>query len=80
MALYFHDLLQLAWPQRGDHRITECFALEGILKVTQSQCPAVSRVTTHQIGQLRALSNLSLNTSRDGAFTEMEIPFVPSSH
>jgi len=41
--------------------------LEGTLKPTQFQLPAVGSVAPHQLRLLRAPSSLALNTSRDGA-------------
>ena len=49
------------------HRITEWFGLEGILKPTQFQPPAMGRAATHQLRLPRAPSNLALSASRDGA-------------
>ena len=51
------------------HRTTECLGLEGTLKITQFQPPAMGRDITHQIRSAKAPSSLALSTSRDGAAT-----------
>jgi len=53
----------------ANHRITECLELEGTLKTTQFQPPAMDRAATHQIRLPRALSNPALNAFRNGAST-----------
>ena len=44
--------------------------LEDTLKIVQFQLPAMDRVTNHQIRLPSTPSNLALNGSRDGIFTE----------
>lgn len=53
--------------QVNHYRIIEWFGLEDMLKVTQSNPPATSRV--NQIRLLKAQPKLTLAVSRDGAST-----------
>ena len=53
----------------GNQRIIDWLRLEGTLKPTQFQLPAVGRGTAHPIRLPRAPSSLALNTSRSGTST-----------
>jgi len=53
----------------NNHRITECFGLEGTFRGHLAQPPAVISDIFNYIGLLRAPSKLDLNVSRDGAST-----------
>jgi len=52
-----------------NHRTIKWFGLEGTLKITWFQPPAMGRDTFHQTRLLRAPSNPALNTAREGAAT-----------
>lgn len=51
--------------------IPDWFGLEGTLKCMQFQLPAMGRNTFHWIRVLQALSNVAMDTSKDG-------PAIPS--
>ena len=51
------------------HTTTEWLRLEGTLKITRFQPPAMGRVATHQTRLPRTPSNLALSASMEGAPT-----------
>ena len=55
-------------------RIIEWFGLEGTLKITQFQPPAMSRDIFHQTRLLKAPSSLALNPVREGTATTCSTP------
>ena len=60
-------------------RIIEWLRLEGTLKITQFQPPAMGRAAPHQLRLPRAPSNLALSASRDGA-PQLLWAAVPAPH
>jgi len=66
MIVRFHKFRS---NQAKDHRITEWLGLEGALKPTQFQPPAVGRAAPQQLRLPRAPSNLALSASKDVAPT-----------